>query len=122
MFMISFAMMLVLVAVNYLGLKSVNLIMFVPLILALWLGDTQMYSNLPVAAVYASPYNSIQSLLYLAYNGKTLYAQLYNTAAPALQWPLLVASVFIWIAILLLVEVFLLRRLKPKQIEGGRQI
>ena len=122
MFMMSFAMMLVLVAVNYLGLKSGNLIMFIPLILAFWLGDTQMYSSLPVAAIYASPYNSIQSLLYLAYNGKTVYAQLYNSATPALQWPLLVVSVIAWIAVLLFVDIYLLRRLKPRQTEEGRQI
>lgn len=122
MFMMTFAMLLVLIAVNYIGLKSVTLIMMIPLILAFWLGDTQMYSNMPLAAIYASPYNSIQSLLYLAYQGKNVYAQLYNTATPALQWPLLVVSVTAWIAVLLAADIYLLRRLKPRQTEEARQI
>ena len=121
-FMMTFAMLIVLVVVNYIGLRSVNLMTFIPLMLAFWLGDTQMYSNLPVAAIYASPYNVIQSLLYLSYKGTNVYAQLYNSATPVLQWPILVTSIVAWISLFVLIDVFLLGRLKSRQAEEARQI
>ena len=121
-FMMTFAMLIVLIVVNYVGLRSVNLMTFIPLMLAFWLGDTQMYSNLPTAVIYASPYNAIQSLLYLGYNGRTVYAQLYNSATPVLQWPILLISMFAWISLFILIDVFLLGRLRSRQAEEARQI
>ena len=75
-FMMAFAIMLVLVATNYLGLRSANLIIFLPLIVVAALSQMQMGSIVPVGAIYASPFNSIMSLLYNSYSGTTVYATL----------------------------------------------
>ena len=66
-FMMTIAMLLVLTVVNYIGLRSINLVAFVPLILAFGLGYTALFTRLPSYVLYASPYNAIQSLLYSTY-------------------------------------------------------
>jgi hypothetical protein len=121
-FMMTFAMLLVLIVVNYVGLRSINLVTFVPLILAFGLGFTQLTNPFPQALVYVSPYNSIQSLLFHAYSGLPATVQLDNSASATLYWPILVISLLCWILALTLVDTFLLRRLKPRQLEEGRQI
>jgi hypothetical protein len=121
-FVMAFAVMLVLIAVNYVGLRSVTLLTFIPMMLAFALGDTQMYSTMPVEVIYASPYNSISSLLYAAYSGQNVYAQFYNAQTPMLQWPIMLASIVIWIVVLVAVDAYLLRKIKPKKAEEGRQI
>lgn len=121
-FMMAFAMLLVLIVVNYVGLRSINLVSFVPLILAFGLGFTGLLSQLPAAFLYASPYNAIQMLLFNAYSGSAATLQLDNPSSPALYWPYLMASLMIWTIFLLAVDSFLLRRLKPRQLEEGMQI
>ncbi|MGI0086107.1 MAG: hypothetical protein ACREBQ_13590, partial [Nitrososphaerales archaeon] len=121
-FMMTFAMLLVLIVVNYIGLQSINLVTFVPLILAFGLGFSQLSTPLPTALLYASPYNAIQSLLFLAYSGSAPPVQLDNPAGATLSWPYLLISLVIWIAVILLVDSSLLRRLKPRQVEEGREI
>lgn len=122
MFMMAFAIMLMLVAVNYLGARSITPIMLIPMLLAFWLGTVQVDSNMPLAAIYISPYNAIQSLLYASYSGTNVYAQLYNPATPVLDWTWLLVSLVAWTVGLIVIDVFLLRRLKPRPIEEGRQI
>jgi hypothetical protein len=121
-FMMSLAMLLVLVSVNYLGLRSVTLVMYLPFALAAGLGDTQMYSAIPLTFLYASPFNAISSLLYQTYSGTNVYAQFYNPATPALQWPILLVTLAVWIVALLAIDIALLGHLRPKQAEEGRQI
>jgi hypothetical protein len=121
-FMMSFAMLLVLIVVNYVGLRSINLVTFVPLIIAFGLGYGQLLSSMPVSLLYSSPYNAIQSLLYQAYGGTPAPVQFTNPTGATLDWPYLVVSLMVWIAILLLTDSFLLRRLRPRQVEEGRQI
>lgn len=121
-FMMTFAMLLVLIVVNYVGLRSINLVTFVPLILAFGLGFTSLTNPLPSSFLYASPYNAIQALLYSAYSGSVAPVQLDNPASAALYWPYLLISLVAWIVLLLVVDSILLRRLKPRQLEEGRQI
>ncbi|MDG6991435.1 MAG: hypothetical protein JRM99_08490 [Nitrososphaerota archaeon] len=121
-FMMGFAMLLVLVVVNYVGLRSINLVTFVPLILAFGLGYSQLLSSMPQWLLYSSPYNAIQSLLYLAYSGTPAPVEFTNPTAATLDWPYLVVSLVAWIAALLLADSVLLRRLRPRQVEEGRQI
>jgi hypothetical protein len=121
-FMMTFAMFLVLVVVNYMGLQNVGLVSSVPLILAFGFGLTTINSALPSGLLYASPYNAIQSLLYMTYGGLSPHVQLTDPSSGALQWKYMLASLVAWIVFLLGVDSFLLRRLKPRQVEEGRQI
>jgi hypothetical protein len=121
-FMMTLSMLLVLIVVNYVGLQSIELVTFVPLILSFGLGFTQLFTSLPAALVYASPFNDIQSLLYHAYSGTATPIQLSDPTSAPLQWEYLLVSLIGWIVFLILVDSFLLRRLKPRQVEEGRQI
>jgi ABC-2 type transporter len=121
-FMMALSMLLVLVVVNYLGLQNVSLVTFVPLILAFGFGLAAINSVLPIALLYASPYNAVQSLLYMVYSGQAPHVQLTDPTSPVLNWLYLLASMGIWITLLLSLDSVLLRRLKPRQVEEGRQI
>jgi hypothetical protein len=121
-FMMTLAMFLVLIAVNYVGLQNINLVTFVPLILAYGFGFSQLTTPLPPALLYASPYNAIQSLLFQAYSGLAPPAQLDNASSSLLQWQYLFASLIIWIIMLFLIDSYLLRKIRPRQVEEGRQI
>jgi hypothetical protein len=121
-FMMTFSMLLVLIVVNYFGLQNVNLVTFVPLILAFGFGLATINSALPAWLIYASPYNAIQSLLYSGYGGLAPHVQLTDPTSQALQWPYLVVSLVAWIILFLGIDGVLLRRLKPRQVEEGRQI
>jgi hypothetical protein len=121
-FMMTLSMLLVTIVVNYLGLQSMNLVSFIPLLLAFGLGFTQLFTSLPLALAYLSPYNAIDSLLYQAYSGTPATVELANPSSAPLQWPYLLVSLLAWIAVLLFVDSFLLQRLRPRQVEEGREI
>lgn len=121
-FMMAFSITLILVVVNYAGMKSMSLVEFVPLVLAFGLGLGQINSSLPEAVLYLSPYNAIQSLLFQAYSGIAPPAEFSIHASPTLQWPLLILSLLTWIAVLLFLDLRMLGRLRPRQLEEGRQI
>jgi hypothetical protein len=121
-FMMTLSTLLVTIAVNYVGLQSMSFVSFVPLLLAFGLGFAQLFTSLPVALTYLSPYNAIDSLLYQSYSGNPATVQLVNPSSAALQWPYLLVSLVSWIAALLLADSFLLQRLKPRQVEEGREI
>jgi hypothetical protein len=121
-FMMSLAMLLVLIVVNYIGLRSINLVTFVPLLLAFGFGYSQLLTAMPAALVYASPYNAIQSLLFQAYSGSAAPVEFLNPAGATLDWRYLFISLLAWIAVLLLADSVLLKRLRPRQLEEGRQI
>jgi hypothetical protein len=118
----SFAMLLVLIVVNYIGLRSINFVTFIPLFLAFGLGFSQLLSSMPLGVIYASPYNAIQSLLDQAYSGTPAPAEFTNPTGTTLDWTYLVISLLVWIALLLSADSFLLRRLRPRQVEEARQI
>ncbi|HUL39541.1 MAG TPA: hypothetical protein VLU38_04540 [Methanomassiliicoccales archaeon] len=121
-FMMAFAVLLMLVATNYLGLRSVNLIIFLPLLIITALGNLQMNSIIPAAAVYASPFNSIMSLLYESYSGTTAYTQLFNSSTQPLDTALLFLSIIVWTVALLMIDVVLLRKVKSAQLDDGRMM
>ncbi len=121
-FMMTFAMFLVLLVVNFMGLQNVSLVTFVPLILAFGLGLSTINTPLPTGVLYSSPYNAIQSLLYMAYGGLSAHAQLTDPTSAVLNWQYMLVSLIAWIVFLLVLDGFLLGRLKPRQVEEGRQI
>ncbi|HZW54925.1 MAG TPA: hypothetical protein VFF30_01405 [Nitrososphaerales archaeon] len=121
-FMMTFALFLVLLVVNYAGLQNISLVTFILLILAFGLGLATVNSPLPTGLLYGSPYNAIQTLLYTTYSGLAAHAQLSDPTSAILQWQYMVASLIAWIVLLLGVDGLLLRRLKPRQAEEGRQI
>jgi hypothetical protein len=121
-FVMVLSMFLALIVVNYLGLRSSSFINFVPLMLAFGLGFTQYSVTLPIAIVYLSPYSAIQSLLYQAFSGQPANVRLSSMTGTTLDWPILLISLLVWIVAFTLLDVSLLKRLKPRQLEEARQV
>ncbi|MEM3799334.1 MAG: hypothetical protein QXH56_04490 [Thermoprotei archaeon] len=121
-FMFALSTFLVLTLVNTIGLKNQNFVSFIPFILSYGFGFTQLYTPLPKALIYASPFTSIQDLLYHAYSGYPVTAALTNPSTPTIQTQYLALSLVAWIILLIMVDAFMVRRIKPRSIEEGRQV
>jgi hypothetical protein len=121
-FYMALATTLMLVVINYLGLKSSAFVGFVPLLLSYTFGLAQIYVQLPIWLLYASPYNEIASLLYQAFVGHPTPVQIGGSASPVLSWPYLAGGLVVWTLLLSGTAAWLLGRIKARQIEEGRQI
>lgn len=119
-FMLALGMTLALIVVNYAGMQSQGLLNFGPSMLAIVLGLSQALVALPVALIYASPFNAIESLLFNGYGNFTPHANLTDITSAPLQWEYLLVTLVLWTAGLLAVDGVLLRRLKPRNIEEAR--
>jgi hypothetical protein len=121
-FMMGLGAALVLVVVNYIGLRSMNFIEFVPLVLSYIFGFAQLYVALPSIVLYLSPWNDMESLLYQAYRGMPATVTLTASGSPALDWPLCVAALAGWVVVLVGVSSLLLGRIRSVSVQEGRQI
>ena len=121
-FMTVLAVALVLAAVNYMGVKNINFISYLPLLLAYAFGFGQLFIKIPAAVQYASPFNDIMSLLFASYSGQRIPVYFSNPAAGFLDWRLMAASLLLWILLLSAVDVRLLRGIKPRALEESRQV
>lgn len=122
LFMYVFATLLVLVLINHLGLKNQSFVSFVPLILSYLFGFMALYTSLPKTLLYVSPYTAIQDLLYHAYTGQPIPAKLTDPASGTLDPAYLLVSLAAWIVVLLAVDSAMLRTIRPRSLEEGRQI
>jgi hypothetical protein len=121
-FMMGLATVLVVVVVNYLGLRNMSFVEFLPLILAYIFGFSQLFLTLPAWFLYLSPWNDIESLLFEGYGGSPATVVLTNGSTSNLFWPFSVLALFAWVAVLVGVSSVLLRRIRPVAIQEGRQI
>lgn len=120
-FFLALSATLALVAINYLGLRSSNFVGYVPLLLSFVFGNAQVDVALPRWIIYGSPFNDLTSLLYQGYSGTTPTVELGTSSVP-LDWPFLLAGLLVWTVVLLATTLVLLRRIRARQIEEGRQI
>jgi hypothetical protein len=121
-FMYSLGMFLVLLLINFLGLKNESFVSFIPLILAYGFGFTQLYAKLPASLLYASPYNAIQGLMYHAYSVQPVPVQFTAPTGVSLDPFLLGVSLVAWVVLLILVDSAMLRRIKTRDVEEARQV
>jgi hypothetical protein len=121
-FMMGLGTALVLVVVNYIGLRSLSFIEFVPLVLSYIFGFAQLYLALPAALLYASPWNDMESLLYQAYHGTAAPITLVNVGGPTLLWPICVLGLAGWVVLLVALSSFMLGRIRSISVLEGRQI
>lgn len=120
-FFLALAATLALVAIDYLGLRSSNFVGYVPLLLSFVLGNAQTDVALPRWVIYGSPFNDLTSLLYQGYSGTTPTVEL-GTSSVALAWPFLLVGLLAWTCLLVATTLLLLRRIRARSIEEGRQI
>ncbi len=121
-FMMTLGAVLVLVVVNYLNLRSMSFIEFVPLILSYIFGFAQLYVTLPVWVLYVSPWNDMESLLYQAYRGTPAPVTLATSSSSTLFWPFSLVGLVIWVVGLVFLSAFLLGRIRSVSVQEGRQV
>ncbi len=121
-FMFSFTILLVLLTINYFGLKHQNFVSFIPLLLGYAFGFTQLYVQLPSLLVYLSPYNNIQDLLYYAYSGQPFPLVFTNPNTITLNPLYSLFSLILWTVFLLLLDLYLFGKIRPRNVEEARQI
>ena len=122
MFMFLLSVVLVIFANNYTGLKSISFIVFIPQLLSYLFGFSELGIPLPSAVVYASPFSDIPRLLYQTYSGNASQLNMSNGTGPLLNPYILIVSLLFWTALLFVLAMFLVRRIKPRSIEEGRQV
>ncbi len=121
-FMFLLSAVLVMFANNYIGLKSVTLIAFIPQLLSFLFGLSEIGTSLPNEIVYGSPFTDIARIMYQTYYGKASPLNFSNATSPTLNPYIMMVSLIFWIALLFVLAMFLIRRIKAVSIEGGRQV
>jgi hypothetical protein len=121
-FYMALATTLMLLVINYLGLKNTSFVNYLPLLFSYAFGLGQVYARLPNGLLYASPFNDITSLLYQGFTGAATPAEISGAYTAVLDWPLLAASLAAWTVALSVLAALLLRRIRPRQLEEGRQV
>jgi len=122
MFMFLLSAVLVIFANNYTGLKSISFIVFIPQLLSYLFGFSELGIPLPSTVVYASPFSDITRLLFQTYYGKPSPLNISNGTGPALNPYILMVSLLFWIVLLFVIAMFLVKRIRPRSIEEGRQV
>ena len=122
-FMFLLASIIIVVFNNYLGLRNVSFASFIPMILTYLFGFTQFNVGLPSYIIYGSPFTDISDIFVWSYYGHRVPLTLepLNNGIhinPEIQMVILT----IWILILMACSFLLIRRIKPKSIEEGRQV
>ena len=113
---------LMLVVINYLGLKSTSFAGYVPLLFSYAFGLGQIYVRFPSWVLYGSPFNDLTSLLFQGFTGAPTPVRISNATQAVLSWPLLAIGLLAWILVLSVLAALLLRRIRARQLEEGRQI
>src|SRR5579875_3095496 len=121
-FMMVLAMALVLVVINYAGVKNITFVGFIPLVMSYIFGFGQLYTTIPEYIEYASPFTAISSLLYASYGGFAIPKVFINPSAGTLNPSILLLSLIAWLLVLAVLDTQLLRRIRPRAIEEARQV
>lgn len=122
MFFLLLSATLVLFVNNFLGLKNVTLVAFLPEILSFVFGLSQVGIQLPSTLVYAAPFSDIPRLLYLGWYGSPSYMGIVDSTGGYVNSYILLASLLAWISILFVIAMVLLKRIRSSSVEEGRQI
>ncbi|MCL5787518.1 MAG: hypothetical protein M1581_02750 [Candidatus Thermoplasmatota archaeon] len=123
-FMFLLASIIIIVFNNYLGLRNVTFASFIPMILTYLFGFTQFNTVLPAYIIYGSPFTDISDILVWSYYGHRVPLNTLEPIGtggyinPEIQAMILV----IWILILAFSSFLLIKKIKPRSIEEGRQV
>ena len=125
LFMIFFALFLVFLAINYLGVRTVNYIQLLPMLLTYGIGILLLTTNITIDYIYyVVPFNAYLAMFQEAFDGKELQivSTHMHTVFSSLQYPYLLLSLLIWIASLIILDILLLGRIKASSLEERSQI
>ena len=121
-FMMALSVTLMLLVVNFLGLRNTSFVSFVPLLLSYVFGLGEVNVAVPSWLLYGSPFSDISALLYQGFTGGAPPVELASASSGTLGWPWLLASLLAWTGLLLLGAAYLLRHIRVRSIEEGRQM
>ncbi len=114
-FMIFFAIFLVLISINYIGTKSINYIHLVPLMLTYGFGIIVLTTHLPnVYFFYTVPFTAFLGLFYSYFSGAT---NIHLYGGPILNNDLMLICIVTWMAVMIVLDFALLRKLKVSSLE-----
>ncbi|MEM0157523.1 MAG: hypothetical protein QXN26_05620 [Thermoplasmataceae archaeon] len=122
LFMFLLSVDLVVFMNNYAGLKNISFVVFIPQILSYIFGFSELGVPLPSYVVYASPFSDIPRLLFQTYFGSPSFLNIQTGTGGSMNPYLLLSGLLSWIVILFILALILVRRIKPRSIEEGRQI
>lgn len=118
--------------INYLGMKNVNFVMFIPLTLSFIFGYAPIYGQfgtLQSPLLYGSPFTEIISLQYYSYSGMDMPAHIFNSAGGTgglnlgtVATGAMVLGLVSWIIVLVLVNLVLLQRVRLVDVEDMRPL
>lgn len=122
-FLASFDLVLAILVMNYLGMKSMQFVAFIPMILTYALVFPALFlNNLPSIIYYASPFNAFFALLFSSYSGIWVVGAPIQAGIPIMNEYLCILSIAVWITVFVVSAMFLVRRIKPRALEEGRPI
>ncbi|MCL5681463.1 MAG: hypothetical protein M1515_05440 [Candidatus Thermoplasmatota archaeon] len=118
----SLSVILVLIFNNWLGLKNINFISFIPLFLGYGFGYSALFYELPGGLLYSNIISPLEYLYVFSFTGQTPWVELINPLSKHVSIVLCASSLIIWIIILLTMALLLIRRIKGSYVEEARQI
>lgn len=121
-FMFLLALILIIIINNYFSLKNISFVSFIPMILTFIFAFTQLSISLPKYLIYLSPFTEISNLLFYLFYGHDSVMVFNNPFSGTINPHLLIIFLSAWIIVLLICGIILIRKIKPVNIEEGRQI
>ncbi len=121
-FMLLLSIVLIVVINNYIGLKNISFGAYIPLMATYLLAFPQLFISLPEKLVYISPFNDIADIMVYSFYGKGIHFMLGNFTGSVINLEYSVSSLAVWIIILFILSLYIISRIKPRSIEGARQI
>jgi hypothetical protein len=120
LFLYALSLFLNLLVVVLRAARSATLISFLPLILG-FLSYSAIWIDFGAGA-YVSPFNSVMSLCYYYFSGKSAPTGSYLIpgAGTLMDMPLVILSLVVWLASLLVMDIVLLRKMRGVNVEDIR--
>ncbi len=106
---------------NFVGLKSISFVSFIPNYLAYAFGFSMLYIKLPSELIYFSPFSEIVDLFIYSYSGKSPYLVISNPDSSTVNVTFLAVMLLAWILVLFILSSIAIRFIKPRNMEEARQ-
>ncbi len=116
----SFSIVLVILINNYVGLKNISFVSFIPMILGMFFGYSALYVKIPDYLLYTNFYTPTLYLYLYSYVLKTPWIILSDPFSGNVNLDFCILSLLIWLAILIFMSIYLLTKIRASDIEEAR--
>ncbi|QRF75783.1 hypothetical protein Thermo_01289 [Thermoplasmatales archaeon] len=121
-FFMLLAILLVSLVLAYSNVKSVTFLSFIPMLLVFVLSYQMIFGSVPELMVYISPWNSMPSLLFSLYTNTQPVNSFVSTSPITLNWVTLLISIILWLLVIFVLDVYIIKKIKPQDVEAMRQL